>query len=48
MHTIAISCLALCVAFLLIAWLIGPFARFVEDQLNRWLCWKEIRKAVRK
>jgi hypothetical protein len=48
MHQIAIGCLAVGVAFLLIAWIIGPVCRIVEDNINRYLCWKEIRKAVRR
>lgn len=48
MHQIAIGCILVGVAFLIAAWLLGPVCRLVENSINRWLCWREIRKAVRK
>lgn len=48
MNEIALGCIFVGAGFLFIAWVLGPLCRWTEDVLNRWLCWREIRRAVRR
>ena len=48
MNEIALGTIGVGIAFLVISKLLGPFARWTEDIINRWLCWREIRRAVRR